>query len=229
MTLVEQISHLLTQCSESQRREIFQLLRRKFPIHPLERQWNTDAKMILEAIARSSDLTQRGVRGVIAEAAFKYWVIAKLRGWSAEEFAGDQPYDFLLRDAAGSTRIQVKMQRLKGHAPMKASQAYRRLPDGMFVVETQKTRGGRGPHTGEDTRPYRFNEFDILAVSMHPSTNDWRSFMYAVSDWLLERPQNPKFMLKFQPVPKSPNEGWTDDFLIAVRWLRSGEKRKIPA
>lgn len=41
----------------------------------------------------------------------------------------------------------------------------------MYVVETPRTRGGKDLTSGEDTRPYRYGEFDILAVSMHPSTN----------------------------------------------------------
>ncbi len=228
MTITEQIRQLLAQCSEEQRREVFQSLRREFPIHPLEERWSTTAEIILDSIARSSDLTQRGVRGVIAEAAFKYRVISQLQGWAVEELVGDYPYDFLLKDVVGGVRVQVKMQRLKGHAPMMASEGYRRLPRDMFVVETQRTRGGKDPQTGEDTRPYRFGEFDLLAVSLHPSTGDWTSFMYSVSDWLLERPENPKLILKFQPVPKEPNAGWTDNFLTAIKRLRSGERKKIP-
>ena len=145
MTIVEQIQHLLSQCSEEQRREVFELLRAQFPIHALEAEWNTTAEIILDAIARSSDLTQRGVRGVIAEAAFKYNAIAGLTGWTSEELRGDHPYDFLLTDAVGQVRVQVKMQRLKKHIPMTANQGYRFLPADMFVAETQRTRGGTDP------------------------------------------------------------------------------------
>lgn len=227
MTIVEQIEHLLGQCSQEQRREVFQLLRAQFPIHALEAQWNTTAEVILDAIARSSDLTQRGVRGVIAEAAFKYNVIALLAGWSSEEQRGNPPYDFLLGDAVGAVRVQVKMQRLKNHIPMTANLGYRFLPADMFVVETQRTRGGTDPQTQEDTRPYRFGEFDILAVSMHPSTNNWSAFMYTVAAWLLERTGDPDLILKFQPVPPIPNDAWTDQFITSVGWLRSGVAKKI--
>jgi len=227
MTIVEQIQHLLSQCSEEQRREVFELLRAQFPIHALEAQWNTTAEIILDAITRSSDLTQRGVRGVIAEAAFKYNVIAALKGWTSEELRENYPYDFLLTDAVGQVRVQVKMQRLKNHIPMTANQGYRFLPGDMFVVETQRTRGGTDPQTHEDTRPYRFGEFDILAVSMHPSTNNWSTFMYTVGDWLLARPGNPNLTLKFQPVPRIPNDVWTDQFTTVVGWFRSRARKKI--
>jgi len=42
---------------------------------------------------------------------------------------------------------------------MWASQAYRFLPKDMYVVETQRTRGGSNRLTGGSTRPYRFGEF----------------------------------------------------------------------
>lgn len=227
MTIVEQIEHLLSQCTEEQRREVFKFLRAQFPIHALEGEWNTTAEIILDAIARSSDLTQRGLRGVIAEAAFKYNVIARLTGWTSEELEGDHPYDFLLRDDVGQVRVQVKMQRLKNHIPMTASQGYRFLPADMFVVETQRTRGGTDPQTHKDTRPYRFGQFDILAVSMHPSTGNWSAFMCTVADWLLERAEDPNLILKFQPVPRSANDAWTDQFIAAVDWFRSGARKKI--
>ena len=177
MTEVEQIKKLLEACTVDQRREIFKYLRGEFRIHPIESQLNAEAELILEAIARSSDLTQRGIRGVIAEAAFETYVVNKLQGWDKLPLEGNSPYDFLLKDARGQVRVQVKMQRLKDHRPMMANQAYKWLPSDKYVVETQRTRGGVDKTTGEGTRPYRFEEFDVLAVSTHPSTNDWASFI----------------------------------------------------
>jgi len=224
---VDEIKRLLTACTEDQRREIFAHLRREFRIHPLEAKLNVHAEVILEAIDRASDLTLRGIRGVIAEAAFKLNVVSALVDWQNEPLAGDFSYAFRLRDSNGQVRVQVKMQRLKDHRPMAANQGYRYLPPDMYVVETQRTRGGTDPQTGEDTRPYRFGEFDILAVSMHPSTNEWSVFMYTVCDWLLPRPEDPRLILKFQPVAKAPNDVWTDDFTKCVGWSRSGQKRKV--
>ncbi len=153
--------------------------------------------------------------------------MAKLQGWREMPVEGDPPYDFLLQDAAGQVRVQVKMQRLKSHRPMLASEGYKFLPQDMYVVETQRTRGGRKPDTGEDTRPYRFGEFDVLAVSMHPSTSHWSGFMYAVCNWLLPRPEDPGLILKFQPVARNPNEVWTDDFEVCIGWLRSGVHKRV--
>ena len=227
MNEVAEIKRLLGACTEDQRREIFHHLRREFPIHPLETKLNTQAEVILEAISRASDLTLRAIRGVIAEVAFRLNVISGLKNWTEEPRAGDFPYDFMLRDGVGPVRVQVKMQRLKAHKPMLANDGYNYLPSGMYVVETQRTRGGKDARTGEDTRPYHFGEFDVLAVSMHPSTADWSVFMYTLCDWLLPRPEDPNLLLKFQPVATSPNDVWTDQFETCITWFRSGARRKI--
>ena len=171
MTKKDDILDLLEQCSVEERREVFGYLRKEFPIHSLEADLNTQAEVILEAMARSSDLTMRGIRGIIAEAAFLVDVLQKLGGWRTVEIVGDAAYDFLIEDTVGLVSIQVKMQRRQKGVPL--------VRGGKFVVETQRTRTGRDP-AGGATRPYRFGEFDILAVSLHPSTNDWTTFAYTV-------------------------------------------------
>jgi len=227
MNDIEELERLLARCTAEQRREIFDLLRLEFPIHPIETKLNAQAEVILEAIDRASDLTLRGIRGVIADAAFEVHVVKHLSNWTDKTPRGDYPFDFLLQDAIGFVKVQVKMQRSKEQRPMMANEARRHLPSNMYVVETQRTRGGTDPATGENSRPYRFNEFDILAVSMHPSCNDWSQFFYTVTRWLLPDPSNENYLLKFQPVSKSPNDMWTNDFDTCVSWFRSGENKKI--
>ncbi len=224
---LEQIKELLAASSKEQRQEIFRELRQEFPIHAIEQKLNAEAEIILEAISRAGDLTLRGIRGIIAEAAFATKVVGTLQGWKDTTPAGNHPYDFVLTDDRGDIRVQVKMQRQKSHRPMLANEGYRFLPPDMYVVETQKTRGGSHPTTGEDTRPYKFDEFDILAVALHPSTGDWSRFLYTVNSWLLPRLDDTKLMLKFQPVPKQANENWTDSFLTCVSWFRSGQSRRL--
>jgi hypothetical protein len=224
---IEQIKRLLILCSPAQRQEIFQYLRAEFPIHPLEVELNTEAEIILEAIQRSGGLTLRMIRGVIAEAAFEVEVVERLEGWRNVTPQGDLPYDFLLDDGQGAARVQVKLQRSLAHRPMWAREAYRFLPGDMYVVETQRTRRGSDKRTGGSTRPYRFGEFDLLAVAMYPSTGEWNTFMYTVADWLLPGRTDPAEMLKFQPVATLPNDDWTNDFYTAVGWLRSSLQKKI--
>lgn len=227
MSTTETIKKQLEECSEQEQRLIFDYLRQRFPIHPIEKQLNTSAEVILEAIARASDLTLRGIRGIIAEAAFKQNVVNKISGWADKTPPGDSPYDFLLSKGKSQVRIQVKMQRLKSQRPMLASEGYRSLSPDKYVVETQRTRGGKDKATNTDTRPYKFGEFDILAVSLHPSTGNWNDFLYTVADWLLPRDDNNKLLLKFQPVPKAANSEWTDDLMQCIEWFREGRKSKI--
>ena len=58
---------------------------------------------------------------------------------------------------------------------MMATEAYKRLSGELYVVETQKTRAGTD-NDGADTRPYRFGDFDILAVNMEPARATGGSF-----------------------------------------------------
>lgn len=229
MTEVEEIKQLLDRCTDEQCREILRYIRRRVPIHAIEEKLNAQAEVILEAIDRAPDLTLRGVRGIIAEAAFAVEVAGKLEGWRDATPPGEFPFDLLLEDDRGQVRVQVKMQRRVGGRPMTAREATRMLSPDKFVVETQRTRGGVDRATGEDTRPYRFGEFDLLAVSMHPSTNDWNSFMYTVGNWLLPRQENPELLMKFQPVSPTADDDWTDDFLTCVSWFRSGVVKRIQA
>ena len=110
---------------------------------------------------------------------------------------------------------------------MKANEAYRRFSNELYVVETQKTRGGKDAD-GRDTRPYGFHEFDIIAVCMQPSTGEWSTFRYSLSRWLLPRDDDKLKMLKFQPVSIEPNHFWTGNFETVVKWYRSGVKKTIP-
>ena len=227
---IEHVLQLLQTCTTEQRRTVFAHLRKEFHLHPLEERLNTETEIILEAIARDdTGLTFRMMRGVIAEAAFEIEVVKRLEGWNNTTPDGDLAYDFRLEDDQGPVRIQIKLQRSKAGKPMKANQGYRYLSSEMYVVETQRTRGGKDPITGEDTRPYRFGEFDILVVAMQPSTNEWNKFMYTVANWLMPRPGEEAKLLKFQPVAIQPNDDWTDDFEQCVNWLRSGMQKKIQA
>lgn len=230
---LERIRTLLAQCTPEQRKQLMLFLRHEFPVHALEQRWNIPAEVILEAIDRSSDLTQRGVRGVIAEAVFKQDIVNPLLriGWAdIPPTETDPSYDFVLRSPAGAqARIQVKMQRMREHAPLEANRAHRgmfRYSTGMWAVETQRTRGGTDSQ-GNSTRPYRFNEFDILAVCLHGSTNDWARFHYTVARWLIPDPKNAGNIFKYQPVAMTPNDDWTDCLESSVQWFHSNVQKTI--
>lgn len=222
---VQEILALLEQCTEDQRKMVFAELRKTILIHPIEARLNTRAEIILEAISKDEKgLTFRMLRGVIAEAAFGIEVVGKLTGWGSVPATGDRAYDYLLDDGHGPVSVQVKLQRSKEFKPMTAKRANRKFPEDMWVVETQKTRGGKDSDDA-DTRPYRFGEFDILAVAMQPSTGDWSKFMYCVSTWLRPDAADKSRINKFQPVAMKPGDIWTDNFEECVRRLRSKEAK----
>lgn len=227
MNKLQRIKKLLDECHSAQRRAVFLYLRRQFPIHPLEARLATEAEIILEAIDRAGGLTLRMIRGVIAEAAFRTEVVTRLRGWQETPVDGHRPYDFLLTDSVGPVRVQVKLLRSKQGRPMQANEAHRSFPADMYAVETQKTRAGTNRKTGGSTRPYRFGEFDLLAVAMHPVTKSWASFLFTVAAWLLPSPTDAAKIRKFQPVPATPTVDWSDSFRTAVQSLRSGIKKTI--
>jgi hypothetical protein len=228
VTVVDEILALLCQCSLQQKELILKELRKEVKIHPIESELNIVAEIILEAFHKDQGgLTFRMMRGVIAESAFEVEIISKFQGWKSITPEGDLPFDYLLTDGKGDVSVQVKLQRSKRHQPMMAKEANKNFSRSMFVVETQKTRGGIDSTTKEDTRPYRFGEFDILAVSMQPSTKMWDTFMYTVADWLIADPKNKQIILKFQPISSSPNEDWTDDIETCITWFRERRKKTI--
>lgn len=217
---------ILENASPEVQKAVLDWLRSRHPIHALEAQWRVPAEVILEAIARSPALSQRGVRGLIAEAYFDQIIGAGLPGWINETPRGNHPFDCLLRRGGASIRIQVKSQRRLNGQPMTARQANKAFSPGKLVVETQKTRAGED-EGGADTRPYRFVDFDVLAVSMEASTGDWTQFRYAPARWLLPRPTDSSLMMKFQPVSLEPDADWTDSLAVAIERFLSGVDRTI--
>lgn len=227
---LETIKRLLDHCTEPERLSILDYIESRSPQHPLEREWGVGAEVILSAIARSSDLTKRGVRGIIAEAIFERSVLAELKEWELIPFLEDRSYDFLIRSRGADRneiRIQVKLQRMRKQQPMWASEANGHYPKDMYVVEVQKTRGGIDLQTSENTRPYRFGEFDVLAVSMHPSSRDWNRFHFTLSNWLIPRAEDPSLIEIFPPVATAPNPVWTDHIETCIEWFESGGRKRI--
>ena len=239
----EAIKKLIAECSADEQRALRQHLSKVAP-HPLESEWGIDADTILSAIRRSSDLTRRGVRGIIAEAVFENSVLPSLvsSGWEAATITGDLSYDVHMRKGDKSARIQIKLQRLEKGVP-KLYYPKHYEEGSLYVVEVQKTRSGekttKQKLQGSDatleatdtvtvqTRPYRFGDFDILAVNMHPSCGDWKSFRYTVASWLLPRSSDGALIEIFQPVAAKTNNVWTDDLTTCLDWFESGEERSV--
>lgn len=205
---------------------LFRELRERHVIHEFERIIGAPAEMILEAVHRAPELTRRMLRGVIADAAFRTFVVSALEaeGWRDVTPEGNYAYDYKMDDGGGPITVQVKLQRSARGAPVVKSGERYGFGDDVFLTETQKTRTGTDGGDNQ-TRPYRYGEFDILAVSMQPSTGNWDRYMYTLGRWLLQGKRAGE-IATLQPVAKLPNEFWTGDFRIAARWLRTDDSGK---
>lgn len=219
------IRALLSECSPEEQEALFRELRQRHLIHEFERVIGAPAEMILEAVHRAPELTRRMLRGVIADAAFRTFIIPTVepQGWRDVTPEGNFAYDYMMEDRHGTVSVQVKLQRSERGAPVvKKGQRYG-FDCEVFITETQKTR--TGSDGDEKTRPYRYGEFDILAVSMQPSTGKWDRYMYTLGRWLLPG-KKPNEMATLQPVAMEPNDYWTDDFATAAAWFRAEDGGK---
>lgn len=195
-------------CTPDQKQKIFSEIRDSIVIHKLEETFHVRAGVILEAISRASDLTQRGVRGLIAETVFVLDIIPTLQGWQSVPPVGDASYDACLHKDGRIVRIQVKMQRKQAGQPM--------LKNGLHVVEVQRTRTGKSKD-GTATRPYRFGEFDLLAVCLQASSDNWHSFMYVPAKSLAAKPLAKDQIATMQIIPEYGDNGvWTNDLNTAL-------------
>lgn len=218
------IQKFLQTLSEEEKKVLYEQLKIEIGIHPLENEIGLSGDAVLSAIQKmraEAPLTWRMLRGVLAETTYGVNVLTKIVGWSDITPIGDLPYDYLITDGTINIRIQIKLQRSKDFVAMTANQARKDFRNDMYVVETQKTRGGKD-ELGSDTRPYKFNEFDILAVCMQPSTGKWDDYMYSLDRWLIPDPKNSNLLLKFQPVAMSPDNDWTDSLETAIGWFTQG-------
>lgn len=218
---------LLEKCSAEQRQVVFTFLRKQVKIHPIEERLEIAAEVILEAINKdASGLTFRMLRGVIAESAFNLEFLQRQEKWKDITPVGDLPYDYLLSDGQTDVRVQVKLQRSTAQKPLTSEEHNKNFPAGYFIVETQKTRTGLNAE-GESTRPHRFGEFDILAVSLQPATKDWSRFMYTLNRWLVPSARNAAWIRTFQCVAKERDGDWTDSLDECVDWLKSDVQKRI--
>lgn len=220
---LDAIRELLGQCTPEDEAVLFREMRARQLIHEFERVIGAPAEMILEAVHRAPELTRRMLRGVIADAAFRTFVVPSVasHGWRDVTPEGNFAYDYKLDDGAGPVTVQVKLQRSERGVPVVRNGAKYGFADDVFMTETQKTRTGTD---GEDkrTRPYRYGDFDVLAVSMQPSTGKWDRYMYTLGRWLLLG-KDVGEIATLQPVSKAPDGWWTDDFRTVVQWLRADE------
>lgn len=206
---------------------MFRELRARHQIHEFERTIGAPAEMILDAVHRAPELTRRMLRGVIADAGFRTFVLPAVEplGWRDVTPDGNFTYDYVMEDAVGRVSVQVKLQRSETGKPVVKDGARYGFKGNVYIAETQKTRAGNDD-VGGKTRPYRYGEFDILAVSMQPSTGKWDRYMYTLGRWLLPGKAENE-MATLQPVSMTPDDvWWTADFVTAAAWFRANDRGK---
>lgn len=238
LTNLNDLKRLLTGLPEPDRREIMAAIKSTLPKHEVEERLFASSDQLLEALSRAPSLTIRMIRGIIAEAAFATDVLPNLKArWSERKLQGDLPYDFLLvpkteeqseLDAFDlrKVRIQVKMQRSENGVPKRLNSLPKNSAfflDPVYVVEVQRTR--TGTKNGVRTRPYRFGEFDVLAVSLGPMTKRWSDFVYTPENWLLPDQRDHNVIKTMQPIALSDRDVWTPDLEECIGWKTEGKSR----
>jgi hypothetical protein len=130
-TKKDEALELLKKLSPEELQEVAAYVRERLPRHPLEKKWNIQWELILDAILRSQDITQRGVRGVIAEAVFEARILPHIAGWKGVPVHGDLAYDCKIESTSepnSQIRIQVKLQRMEKQQPLRGKGGYMTLP-----------------------------------------------------------------------------------------------------
>jgi len=183
--------------------------------HPLEKKLNASARDILDAIA-SGFRAQVDVKGKLAELYLfrtfqglqRQGIISELQ-WSD---ADGQP-DFLLSYRGGPLTVQCKNVRSGG-------QRCRGAETGSFRVELQRTRGGIDPKTGEKTRLYRPDEFDVVAVCLFNQKGVWQYVYAAARDLARHRKQADRLEV-MHPIPQPTVSPWHDNPVEVLEIIRA--------
>jgi hypothetical protein len=131
--LVSSIRELLSTCSADQKRLIFSDLRKEVPIHEFEHVIGAPAEMILEAVHRAPELTRRMLRGVIADAAFRQFVIPPLLGKGWKDVTPEGSFNEVKRESQScamerSTASRTTSLLLKRRRPVQATTLINKKP-----------------------------------------------------------------------------------------------------
>lgn len=136
--------------------------------HPLEVKYDLTAQELLDAIDRRFRL-KVALEGAVAEVHFERKLkVAVKEGWLAdyESHDVDGMHDFTFITLKG-TKVRVEVKTVRKGSNLQ--------------VELQKTRAAKGDPS---SRYYDLEHFDVVAVCMGRSTEDWSQFMYTIASRL---------------------------------------------
>lgn len=163
---------------------------------------NASARDILDAV-HSGFRAQVDVKGKLAELYLcrlleeygKEGIISGLV-WSDRD---GEPDFFLVHSGR---RLSIQCKNVRSGEQYKTGDR-----KGLFKVELQKTRGGTDARTGERTRCYRPDEFDIVAVCLFNQTGAWE-FLFALARDLSRHRNQPDRLEVMHPVPPCASGPW---------------------
>lgn len=168
--------------------------------HELEKLFNAPSKDIMDAIMKGFR-AQVDVKGKLAEL-YLYKYLKELDGKFISELIwedrdGEPDFKFKFRNRA----VRLECKNLRNEIYIRPQKAYK--------VEIQKTRNSKD---GTNTRSYRIDYFDILAVCMFNQTGEWR-FIFIKSSDLEVVPENPYLIKIMQRVPTELEDPWKTDLI----------------
>ena len=169
--------------------------------HQLEKDFNAPAKDILDAI-KYGFRAQVDVKGKLAEL-YLFRILKKLESEgkisNVEWIDVDGKPDFYI--TIDNKKVKIECKNLRNETFKKPAPAYK--------VEIQKTRNSKD---GTNTRSYRVDYFDVLAVCTFNQTKKWEFLFIKASD--LEVVDSNLNLLKImQRVPMEINDPWKKDIM----------------
>ncbi len=167
--------------------------------HDLEKKLNAPAKDILDAISRGMR-AQVDVKGKLAEL-YLYKILKKL-----ETRGKIRELEWMDKDGAPDFKFICKSRKICIECKNLRNEVFRK-PEMIYKVEIQKTRNSKD---GSNTRSYRKDHFDILAVCKFNQTGKWE-FVFIKASNLEVVDDNPKLLKIMHRVPVKTRQPWTDD------------------
>lgn len=167
--------------------------------HDLETKLNAPAKDILEAISRGMR-AQVDVKGKLAE----LYLYRILKGLEAKGKV--QNLEWLDKDGEPDFRLNCNSKRIRIECKNLRNEIFHR-PEPAYKVEIQKTRNSKD---GSNTRSYRKDHFDILAVCKFNQTGKWE-FVFIKASKLEVVDDNPNLLKIMHRVPAKTRAPWAED------------------
>ena len=172
--------------------------------HDLEKLFNAPATDIMDAIIKGFR-AQVDVKGKLAEL-YLYKYLEKLH---KQKIIVDLFWDD--RDGEPDFRFRYQDRAYRMECKNLRNETYKK-PQLTYKVEIQKTRNSKD---GTNTRSYRVDYFDILAVCLFNQTGEWK-FRFIRSIDLESVPDNPSLLKIMQRVPTKIEGAWKTDLIDAL-------------